>query len=41
VFATIEQSLVIRQLGALDPTDKASLRQVTIARTQVAQPGNI
>ncbi|MFZ2135578.1 MAG: type II toxin-antitoxin system PemK/MazF family toxin, partial [Xanthobacteraceae bacterium] len=31
VFATIEQSLVIRQLGALDTTDKQSLRQA-IAR---------
>ena len=31
VFATIEQSLVIRQLGALDTTEKQSLRQA-IAR---------
>jgi mRNA interferase MazF len=31
LFATIEQSLVIRQLGALDTTDKQSLRQA-IAR---------
>jgi mRNA interferase MazF len=31
VFATIEQSLVIRQLGALDAIDKQSLRQA-IAR---------
>jgi mRNA interferase MazF len=31
VFATIEQSLVIRQLGTLDATDKQSLRQA-IAR---------
>jgi mRNA interferase MazF len=31
VFATLEQSLVIRQLGALDAADKQSLRE-TIAR---------
>jgi mRNA interferase MazF len=31
VFATIEQSLVIRQLGALDASDKQSLRHA-IAR---------
>jgi mRNA interferase MazF len=31
VFATIEQSLAIRQLGALDVTDNQSLRQA-IAR---------
>jgi mRNA interferase MazF len=31
VFATIEQSLVIRQLGALDATDKEALRRA-IAR---------
>jgi mRNA interferase MazF len=31
VFATIEQSLVIRQLGTLDAADKQSLRR-SIAR---------
>jgi len=31
VFTTIEQSLVIRQLGALDATDKEALRRA-IAR---------
>ncbi len=31
VFATLEQSLILKRLGVLDPTDQAALRQAIAA----------
>ena len=31
VFATLEQNLILKRLGVLDPTDQAALRQAIAA----------